>query len=138
VKRRKWISLLLCGALILATLPTTALAEGTETEEEGVQVESVSEEVPVEAPEANSESDSEEAPEKSVEIKEEETVEEAPEEEIPEENPENTSEEVPAETEQESIPTEEKCNSVGCKLRTDHAEISGNCSTGRNFGFLLR
>lgn len=110
MKRRKWISLLLCGALILATLPTTALAEGTETEEEGVQVESVSEEVPVEAPEANSESDSEEAPEKSVEIKEEETVEEAPEEEIPEENPENTSEEVPAETEQESIPTEESLN----------------------------
>lgn len=110
MKRRKWISLLLCGALILATLPTTALAEGTETEEEGVQVESVSEEVPVEAPEANSESDSEEAPEKIVEIKEEETVEEAPEEEIPEENPENTSEEVPAETEQESIPTEESLN----------------------------
>ena len=73
-------------------------------------MESVSEEVPVEAPEANSESDSEEAPEKSVEIKEEETVEEAPEEEIPEENPENTSEEVPAETEQESIPTEESLN----------------------------
>ena len=142
MKRRKWISLLLCGALILATLPTTALAEGTEMEADaGVQVESVSEEMPVEAPEANSESDSEEAPEKIVEIKEEETVEEAPEEEIPEENPENTSEEVPAETEQESIPTEEsreKCNSVGCKLRTDHAEISGNCSTGRNFGFLLR
>ena len=110
MKRRKWISLLLCGALILATLPTTALAEGTETEEEGVQVESVSEEVPVEAPEANSESDSEEAPEKIVAIKEEETVEEAPEEEIPEENPENTSEEVPAETEQESIPTEESLN----------------------------
>ena len=110
MKRRKWISLLLCGALVLATLPTTALAEGTETEEEGVQVESVSEEVPVEAPEANSESDSEEAPEKIVEIKEEETVEEAPEEEIPEENPENTSEEVPAETEQESIPTEESLN----------------------------
>ena len=110
MKRRKWISLLLCGALILATLPTTALAEGTETEEEGGQVESVSEEVPVEAPEANSESDSEEAPEKIVEIKEEETVEEAPEEEIPEENPENTSEEVPAETEQESIPTEESLN----------------------------
>lgn len=110
MKRRKWISLLLCGALILATLPTTALAEGTETEEEGVQVESVSEEVPVEAPEANSESDSEEAPEKIVEIKEEETVEEALEEEIPEENPENTSEEVPAETEQESIPTEESLN----------------------------
>ena len=110
MKRRKWISLLLCGALILATLPTTALAEGTETEEEGVQVESVSEEVPVEAPEANSESDSEEAPGKIVEIKEEETVEEAPEEEIPEENPENTSEEVPAETEQESIPTEESLN----------------------------
>lgn len=110
MKRRKWISLLLCGALILATLPTTALAEGTETEEEGVQVESVSEEVPVEAPEANSESDSEEAPEKIVEIKEEETVEKAPEEEIPEENPENTSEEVPAETEQESIPTEESLN----------------------------
>lgn len=110
MKRRKWISLLLCGALILATLPTTALAEGTETEEEGMQVESVSEEVPVEAPEANSESDSEEAPEKIVEIKEEETVEEAPEEEIPEENPENTSEEVPAETEQESIPTEESLN----------------------------
>ena len=110
MKRRKWISLLLCGALVLATLPTTALAEGTETEEEGVQVESVSEEVPVEAPEANSESDSEEAPEEIVEIKEEETVEEAPEEEIPEENPENTSEEVPAETEQESIPTEESLN----------------------------
>ena len=110
MKRRKWISLLLCGALVLATLPTTALAEGTETEEEGVQVESVSEEVPVEAPEANSESDSEEASEKIVEIKEEETVEEAPEEEIPEENPENTSEEVPAETEQESIPTEESLN----------------------------
>ena len=110
MKRRKWISLLLSGALILATLPTTALAEGTETEEEGVQVESVSEEVPVEAPEANSESDSEEAPEEIVEIKEEETVEKAPEEEIPEENPENTSEEVPAETEQESIPTEESLN----------------------------
>ena len=110
MKRRKWISLLLCGALVLATLPTTALAEGTETEEEGVQVESVSEEVPVEAPEANSESDSEEASEKIVEIKEEETVEEAPEEEIPEENPENTSEEVPAATEQESIPTEESLN----------------------------
>lgn len=47
MKRRKWISLLLSGTLILATLPTTALAEGTETEE-GVQVESVSEEVPVE------------------------------------------------------------------------------------------
>ena len=47
MKRRKWISLLLSGALILTTLPTTALAEGTETEE-GVQVESVSEEVPVE------------------------------------------------------------------------------------------
>lgn len=111
MKRRKWISLLLCGALILATLPTTALAEGTEMEADaGVQVESVSEEMPVEAPEANSESDSEEAPEKIVEIKEEETVEEAPEEEIPEENPENTSEEVPAETEQESIPTEESLN----------------------------
>ena len=111
MKRRKWISLLLCGALILATLPTTALAEGTEMDADaGVQVESVSEEMPVEAPEANSESDSEEAPEKIVEIKEEETVEEAPEEEIPEENPENTSEEVPAETEQESIPTEESLN----------------------------
>lgn len=111
MKRRKWISLLLCGVLILATLPTTALAEGTEMEADaGVQVESVSEEMPVEAPEANSESDSEEAPEKIVEIKEEETVEEAPEEEIPEENPENTSEEVPAETEQESIPTEESLN----------------------------
>lgn len=49
MKRRKWISLLLSGALILATLPTTALAEGTETEADaGVQVESVSEEVPVE------------------------------------------------------------------------------------------
>lgn len=49
MKRRKWISLLLCGALILATLPTTALAEGTEMEADaGVQVESVSEEVPVE------------------------------------------------------------------------------------------
>ena len=49
MKRRKWISLLLSGALILTTLPTTALAEGTETEADaGVQVESVSEEVPVE------------------------------------------------------------------------------------------
>lgn len=49
MKRRKWISLLLCGALVLTTLPTTALAEGTETEADaGVQVESVSEEVPVE------------------------------------------------------------------------------------------
>ena len=51
MKRRKWISLLLSGALILATLPTTALAEGTETEADadaGVQVESVSEEMPVE------------------------------------------------------------------------------------------
>ena len=137
MKRRKWISLLLCGALILATLPTTALAEGTETEEEGVQVESVSEEVPVEE-ETNAgveeqeeqieeigeeKIEAEEAvvaesvgengtevPEEIVEIKEEETVEETPEEEIPEENPENTSEEVPAETEQESIPTEESLN----------------------------
>ena len=49
MKRRKWISLLLSGALILTTLPTTALAEGTETEADAwVQVESVSEEVPVE------------------------------------------------------------------------------------------
>lgn len=49
MKRRKWISLLLSGALILTTLPTTALAEGTETEADAwAQVESVSEEVPVE------------------------------------------------------------------------------------------
>lgn len=49
MKRRKWISLLLSGALILATMPTTALAEGTEMEADaGVQVESVSEEIPVE------------------------------------------------------------------------------------------
>ena len=46
MKRRKWISLLLCGALVLATLPTTALAEGTETEEEGVQVESTNSKSP--------------------------------------------------------------------------------------------
>lgn len=133
MKRRKWISLLLCGALVLTTLPTTALAEETEME----AVESVGEEIPVkeetnagveeqeeqieeigeekiEAEEAvAAESVGEngtEVPEKIVEIKEEETVEEAPEEEIPEENPENTSEEVPAETEQESIPTEESLN----------------------------
>ena len=49
MKRRKWISLLLSGALILTTLPTTALAEGTEMDANaGVQVESVSEEVLVE------------------------------------------------------------------------------------------
>lgn len=135
MKRRKWISLLLSGALILTTLPTTALAEGTEMDANaGVQVESVSEEVlveeqteevvveetleeneeempeetPAEAPETNPKPGSEETPEEIVEIKEEETVEEAPEEEIFEENPENTIEEVPAETEQENIPAEEE------------------------------
>ena len=138
MKRRKWISLLLCGALVLTTLPTTALAEETEMEADaGVQVENVGEEIPVEE-ETNAgveeqeeqieeigeeKIEAEEAvvaesvgengtevPEEIVEIKEEETVEETPEEEIPEENPENTSEEVPAETEQESIPTEESLN----------------------------
>ena len=55
MKRRKWISLLLCGALILATLPTTALAEGTEMEADaGVQVEEI--------PEENPENTSEEVP----------------------------------------------------------------------------
>lgn len=43
MKRRKWISLLLCGALVLTILPTTALAEETEME----AVESVGEEIPV-------------------------------------------------------------------------------------------
>ena len=138
MKRRKWISLLLCGALVLTTLPTTALAEETEMEADaGVQVESVGEEIPVEE-ETNAgveeqeeqieeigeeKIEAEEAvvaesvgengtevPEEIVEIKEEETVEETPEEEIPEENPESTNEEVPAETEQESIPTEESLN----------------------------
>ena len=138
MKRRKWISLLLCGALVLITLPTTALAEETEMEADaGVQVESVGEEIPVEE-ETNAgveeqeeqieeigeeKIEAEEAvvaesvgengtevPEEIVEIKEEETVEETPEEEIPEENPESTNEEVPAETEQESIPTEESLN----------------------------
>ena len=107
MKRRKWISLLLCGALILATLPTTALAEGTETEEEGVQVESVSEEVPVE------EQTEEVVVEETLEENEAEMPEENPAEtpaEAPEANSESDSEEVPAETEQESIPTEESLN----------------------------
>ena len=107
MKRRKWISLLLCGALVLATLPTTALAEGTETEEEGVQVESVSEEVPVE------EQTEEVVVEETLEENEAEMPEENPAEtpaEAPEANSESDSEEVPAETEQESIPTEESLN----------------------------
>ena len=107
MKRRKWISLLLSGALILATLPTTALAEGTETEEEGVQVESVSEEVPVE------EQTEEVVVEETLEENEAEMPEENPAEtpaEAPEANSESDSEEVPAETEQESIPTEESLN----------------------------
>ena len=107
MKRRKWISLLLCGALVLTTLPTTALAEGTETEEEGVQVESVSEEVPVE------EQTEEVVVEETLEENEAEMPEENPAEtpaEAPEANSESDSEEVPAETEQESIPTEESLN----------------------------
>ena len=108
MKRRKWISLLLCGALVLATLPTTALAEGTETEADAwVQVESVSEEVPVE------EQTEEVVVEETLEENEAEMPEENPAEtpaEAPEANSESDSEEVPAETEQESIPTEESLN----------------------------
>lgn len=129
MKRRKWISLLLCGALVLATLPTTALAEGTETEEEGVQVESVSEEVPVEEEtNAGVEEQIEEIGEEKIEAEEASVAESVGENgtEVPAENPvekpveatietqeansESDSEEVPAETEQESIPTEESLN----------------------------
>lgn len=130
MKRRKWISLLLSGALILTTLPTTALAEGTETEADAwVQVESVSEEVPVEEEtNAGVEEQIEEIGEEKIEAEEASVAESVGENgtEVPAENPvekpveatietqeansESDSEEVPAETEQESIPTEESLN----------------------------
>ena len=91
MKRRKWISLLLSGALILTTLPTTALAEGTETEADAwVQVESVSEEVPVEEEtNAGVEEQIEEIGEEKIEAEEASVAESVGENgtEVPAENP---------------------------------------------------